>query len=196
QLGAGGESEASLRHARRRTRSTELADLSARDGEKVAGEGSQVLAPRARHVPLDVHLSSRAASLLEGGGASQGMLDQIKTEKINILKETWLQFRRSIILLSRDPFSTYVKLFTTLVTALIPSFMFFRLTWDRSDAWNKVSASFYIVLSQALSGLFGVMMSFSKDRPIIQREYEAGKKKTPKDEKDKLLLQEKSILIL
>ncbi|CBZ51190.1 putative ABC transporter [Neospora caninum Liverpool] len=124
-------------------------------------------------------LSSRAQYMLQGGAMSKAVLEEMKRDKISVFNESWLQIHRSALLRSRDSFSTYVKLITTLISALIPAFMYYRLTWQSSDAWNKVSSSFYIILSESMACLFGASMAFNKERPIIQREYESGATRMP-----------------
>ncbi|KFH07198.1 ATP-binding cassette G family transporter ABCG89 [Toxoplasma gondii MAS] len=124
-------------------------------------------------------LSSRAQYMLKGGAMSKACLEEMKTDRIGVLRETWLQIQRSTLLRGRDPFSTYVRLVTTVISALIPALMYYRLTWQSSDAWNKVSSSFYIILSESMACLFGASMAFNKERAVIQREYESGVTRMP-----------------
>ncbi|PFH32044.1 ATP-binding cassette G family transporter ABCG89 [Besnoitia besnoiti] len=145
--------------------------------ESLRRYGSQANAVSASE--LTRQLSSRAQSMLKGGTPSEAMLHAMQKDRVGIFREAWLQFKRSIVLTSRDPLSTYVKLVTTLISALIPAFLYFRLSWDGADAWNKVSSSFYVLMGQSSAALFGVSMAFNKERPIIQREYETGVVRMP-----------------
>ncbi|KFG27842.1 ATP-binding cassette G family transporter ABCG89, partial [Toxoplasma gondii p89] len=71
-------------------------------------------------------LSSRAQYMLKGGAMSKACLEEMKTDRIGVLRETWLQIQRSTLLRGRDPFSTYVRLVTTVISALIPALMYYR----------------------------------------------------------------------
>ncbi|CDJ41457.1 ABC transporter, putative [Eimeria tenella] len=97
-----------------------------------------------------------------------------KSKRISPFTEAWVLTKRGLLLRLRDPSTSYIRLAATLITALLPSFIYFQMGWNLGDAWNRVSACYQIVLTQSLACLFNVASLFPQARPVAQREYESG----------------------
>ncbi|KAL8438981.1 hypothetical protein Efla_006926 [Eimeria flavescens] len=115
--------------------------------------------------------SQRVISTLTSIGAAR---EARKGERISPFMEAVVLTQRALLLRWRDPSTSYVRLASTLITALIPSFIYFQLGWSLSDAWNRVSACYQVILTQALASLFAVANLFPQARPVAQREFESG----------------------
>lgn len=97
-----------------------------------------------------------------------------KSERISPFTEAVILTKRGLLLRWRDPSTSYARLAVTLITALLPSFIYFQMGWSLGDAWNRVSACYQIVLTQSLACIFAVANLFPQARPVAQREYESG----------------------
>eukprot|EP00921_Rhytidocystis_pertsovi_P007677 GHVQ01012717.1.p1 GENE.GHVQ01012717.1~~GHVQ01012717.1.p1 ORF type:complete len:511 (+),score=48.38 GHVQ01012717.1:423-1955(+) len=62
--------------------------------------------------------------------------------------EALVQLSRSFLGVRRNPSLTVVRFVQTLVIGCIPSFMYFRLPYDLKGGYDRVSATFFILLSQ------------------------------------------------
>ncbi|CDJ52730.1 ABC transporter, putative [Eimeria brunetti] len=71
-----------------------------------------------------------------------------KSGRISPLTEALILTKRGLLLRWRDPSTSYARLAVTLITALMPSFIFCQMGWSLGDAWNRVSACYQIVLTQ------------------------------------------------
>ncbi|XP_026190565.1 protein white [Cyclospora cayetanensis] len=100
--------------------------------------------------------------------------DLKRGRRISPFTEALILTRRALLLRWRDPGTSYVRLASTLVTALLPSFIYFQMGWSLSDAWNRVSACYQIILTQSLACLLAVASLFPQARPVAQREFESG----------------------
>eukprot|EP00920_Eleutheroschizon_duboscqi_P017860 GHVT01042821.1.p1 GENE.GHVT01042821.1~~GHVT01042821.1.p1 ORF type:complete len:602 (+),score=126.06 GHVT01042821.1:803-2608(+) len=107
------------------------------------------------------------------GRMCEGKEKKIGTCRIN-LNAFWILLKRCFLLVGRDPVSTYYRLIITIVVALFPSLMFFRLGWSSKEAFGRVGASFIMLLAQGFLAMIGVATTFPPERPIVQREVEGG----------------------
>ncbi|KAL8445800.1 hypothetical protein Emed_005356 [Eimeria media] len=134
--------------------------------EKPGDEGHVEDSPVAT---INTKASQRVMSTLSSIGAAR---KANKGARISPFTEAVILTKRAMLLRIRDPSTSYVRFASTLITAFIPSFIYFQLGWGLSDAWNRVSACYQIVLTQAMASLFAIANLFPQARPVAQREFE------------------------
>ncbi|KAL8272364.1 hypothetical protein Esti_003654 [Eimeria stiedai] len=124
---------------------------------------------------LAATINTKASQLVISTLSSIGAVRKAnKGSRISSFTEAIILTERAMLLRLRDPSTSYVRLASTLITAFIPSFIYFQLGWGLSDAWNRVSACYQIVLTQAMASLFAIANLFPQARPVAQREFESG----------------------
>eukprot|EP01138_Halocafeteria_seosinensis_P009589 gb/GECG01009799.1/.p1 GENE.gb/GECG01009799.1/~~gb/GECG01009799.1/.p1 ORF type:complete len:671 (+),score=86.86 gb/GECG01009799.1/:1-2013(+) len=97
----------------------------------------------------------------------------VRKYAVGRVEQTKLLLSRSFKDSSRNPVLTYARLFQTIILGLLSGAIFFRLGYDQESIRGRNGATFFIMINQAMLGLFGVLQTFPLEKPIFLREHSA-----------------------
>ena len=115
-----------------------------------------------RNDPDDVHPEVKELSTVKE-----------KEHRANICKQFYYLFVRSMRNIIRLPISSYVKIISTIVVALMTILVFRQLGHNERSIQNRNGVVFFVLINFVLNSVTNVTLIFPDERPVFLREQSA-----------------------
>lgn len=98
--------------------------------------------------------------------------------KVSWCRQLWAVLWRSWITNSRDIIIFRIRIFQSIVTALIAGLIYLQIPYDQDGIQNIAGVYFFLVTSTSFSNLQGVLFVFPVELPVFIREHKNGMYRT------------------